>query len=101
MIRPRPTLRHGEPTPAEKQAARQACFDKAHGLCHWCGRYVRLNGDEYTRGQLCHLKAKRRFGWMESEETGQKHLWGCPDRPGQVGCHSKSHNSGGKPCPAK
>ncbi len=94
MIRPRKTLRRGEPTPAEKQFARAVCFSRAKGLCHWCGRYVALEV-----GQLCHLKAKRRFGWMESEE--QKHLWGCPDMPGRVGCHSKSHNAGGKPLPSK
>jgi len=84
----RPGTRRGEPTPAEKQAARIACFTKAHGLCHWCGRHVSL---EY--GQLCHLKAKRRFGWVESEE--QQHLWGCAE------CHSRSHNCDGKPVPSK
>ncbi len=88
MIRPRKTLRRGEPTTAEKQGARVACFERAQGLCHWCGRYVAL---EY--GQLCHLKAKRRFGWMESEE--QKHLWGCAK------CHARSHNCNGKPVPSK
>ena len=87
--------RRGEPTKEEKEAARTLCYSRALGLCHWCRRYAPLNGDDFTRGQLCHLKAKRRFGWMESEETGQKHLWGCLE------CHSKSHNAGGKPCPAK
>jgi len=88
MIGRRPILRRGEPTAAEKQAARVVCFTKAHGKCYWCGRYVSLE-----EGQLCHEKAKRRFGWMESEN--QRHLWGCME------CHSKSHNCGGKPCPSK
>ena len=33
MIRPRSKLRRGEPTPAEKQAARIACRERAGGMC--------------------------------------------------------------------
>lgn len=99
----RPTLRRGEPTLAEKEAARITCFTRAHGRCqmpfpHECPGYVPLNGDDRYRGQLAHLKAKRRFGWFESKETGQKHLWSCPEG------HKIQHQygwAGEKPCPSK
>lgn len=94
--RARRTLRKGEPSPAEKQAARVACCERAQGRCempfpHPCPRYVSLE-----QGQLAHLKAKRRFGWMESEE--QKHLWSCST------AHLLQHQygwSGIPPCPPK
>jgi len=90
--------RRGEPTNEEKQAARALCFSRAGGMCqlhvnNQCLGYAPLNaedGDEH-QGQLCHLKGKRRFGWPESEVTGQKHLWGCWK------CHAASHNCGGRP----
>ena len=88
-LRPkRPTLRRGEPTSAEKAQARLECYQTAQGLCHWCRRFVPL-----SVGHLCHARAKRRFGWMPSEQ--QAHWWGCGE------CHGKSHNAGGKPCPPK
>jgi hypothetical protein len=100
----KPGLRRGEPTPAEKEAARLTCYARAQGFCQMekhhprCTHYVPLNGNEFQRGQLAHLKAKRRFGWWESEETGQKWLWASP------WCHGLSHQYGPsrtKPVPAK
>ena len=99
----RPTLRRGEPTPEEKENARIICYSRAKGMCqmpfsHTCPGYVPLNGDEWHRGQLAHLKAKRRFGWHEDESTGQRHLWSCPES------HRLQHQfgwSGVKPCPKK
>ncbi len=97
--------RRGEPTNEEKQAARVICYSRANGLCQLhvndqCLGYAPLNAqdDDEHQGQLCHLKSKRRFGWFESEQTGQRHLWGC------VNCHRISHcygKSGIKPCPNK
>ena len=92
----RPTLRRGEPSKAEKEAARAFCCARAQSRCeipfpHPCPGYVPL---EY--GQLAHFKAKRRWGWMESEH--QRHLWAC-----EVG-HRLQHAygwSGIKPVPAK
>ena len=97
----RPTLRRGEPSNAEREAARVLCHDRAHGRCempfpHKCPMYVALDGS--GRGQLAHLKSKRRFGWQESAETGQKHLWACPEG------HRLQHAygwTGEKPCPKK
>jgi len=96
-------LRRGEPTPEEKENARIICYSRAKGMCqmpfsHTCPGYVPLNGDEWHRGQLAHLKAKRRFGWHEDESTGQRHLWSCPES------HRLQHQfgwSGVKPCPKK
>lgn len=90
--------RRGEPTADEKAMARMECFARARGRCeipfpHECSGYVCL-----SMGQLAHLKAKRRFGWMESEVTGQRHLWACPTG------HRLQHAygwSGVKPCPPK
>ena len=99
MIGPRKTLRRGEPTKADKQAARLHCFTRAEGRCELalvaeCWGYAPLDsysGDPMTHGHLCHLKSKRRFGWFESEDTGQQHFFGCPP------CHAASHNCDGKP----
>lgn len=96
--RARKTLRRNEPSPAEKKRARELCCARANGKCempfpHPCPGYVPL---EY--GQLAHLKAKRRFGWMENETTGQRHLWSCTTG------HDLQHKfgwSGVKPVPSK
>lgn len=99
MIRPRRTLRRNEPTPAEKQAAREHCFTRAEGRCELhlvqeCLGFCPLEGSEFVRGQLAHKLSKRRFGWMESEATGQVHYWSC------IFCHLVGlHNP--KPCPPK
>jgi hypothetical protein len=100
MIRPRSKPRRGEPTKAEKQAAREFCFYRAQGFCELhlvaeCRGYAPLEGSEFVRGQLAHKLSKRRFGWMESEATGQVWFWSC------IWCHQASHNAGGKPCPPK
>ncbi len=87
--------RRGEPTKEEKENARTVCYARAKGMCQLrngphCLGYAPLNatdGDE-NQGQLCHLKGKRRFGWFESEETGQKHRWGCWK------CHQYEHQRG-------
>lgn len=99
MIRPRRTLRRGEPTPAEKQDARRKCRERARGMCELqsspdCipGKVWPLDGELLRRGELSHLKSHRRFGWMESDV--QKHRWSCP------ACHRWEHN-GGKPVKAK
>lgn len=66
----RPTLRRGELTPEEKQAARV----KVHGICggkcelrlhEKCSRnrVLPLEGDLFERFHLVHDGAKRRFGW--------------------------------------
>ena len=83
----RPTLRRGEPTPAEKQQARIDCWTRAHGRCESCSAPTPLNF-----GHLHHEHSKRRFGWMESES--QRHIWLCPM------CHHLTHQ-GGKPCPKR
>jgi hypothetical protein len=86
MIRPRKTLRRGEPTPAEKQEARIRCCRRANATCEKCERFVPLG-----MGHLHHEHSKRRFGWMESDH--QRHIWLCGD------CHHDTHNP--KPCPPK
>jgi hypothetical protein len=101
-LRPfRPTLRRDEPTPAEKQAARILARERASGMCQirespQCtqDKVLPLNGPLLVRGHLHHVLSKRRFGWMESTETDQRHLFACP------WCHGWLHN-GGKPCPPK
>lgn len=99
MIRPRTKPRRGEPTKAEKQAAREKVYRRAAGCCQLrlapdCIHGVLpLDGpDELSHGHLVHFKSKRRFGWMESDI--QQHFWGC------WRCHKWMHN-GGKPCAKK
>jgi len=98
MIRLRKTLRRGEPTKEEKQAARIACRERAEGMCELgcspkcLGGPLPLDGDLFQRGHLAHLHSKRRFGWMENE--AQRHRWAC------YWCHSWEH-SGGKVVRAK
>jgi hypothetical protein len=99
MIRPRTKLRRGEPSKAEKQAARVFARDRASGMCQLrvspqcTGRRVLpLDGDLLERGHLHHERSKRRFGWMEG--PNQRHLFVC------AWCHSWEHN-GGKPCPRR
>jgi hypothetical protein len=94
----RSTLRRGEPSAAEKKELREFAFHRAGGVCQLqlvqeCAGYAPLEGSEFVRGQLVHKLSKRRFGWRESEDTGQKHYWGC------IWCHTFSHNP--KPCPKK
>ena len=95
----RPTLRRGEPSAAEKKAARESAFKRAKGFCEMphhspqCTGYVPLE-----EGHLAHLKAKRRFCWRENEATGQRHLWASH------WCHGESHAygpGGQKPVPPK
>ena len=93
MIRPRKTLRRGEPTEAEKQEARVHARTRTNGMCEYhlldgtevLGVRIEasprcrigplpLEGDLLVRGHLCHLKGKRVYGWRESDE--QRHLWG-------------------------
>jgi hypothetical protein len=100
MIRPRKTLRRGEPTKKEKQEARRRCRERAGGVCELqvspeCvpTRQWPLDGELGRRGELAHLHSKRRFGWMENDV--QVHRWSCP------ACHRASHNCNGKPCPPK
>lgn len=98
MIRPRKTLRRGEPTPAEKQEARVRCRERTDGMCEsresprCLHGPLPLDGDVFQRGHLAHLHGKRRFGWFESEV--QKHRWFC------YWCHKWEHD-GGNPVPAK
>lgn len=88
-IKPRrSTLRRGEPTKAEKEAARVHCWFRAHGCCEECGKITPLE-----IGHLHHEHSKRRFGWMESES--QRHVWLCQED------HAKIHNAGGHPCPRR
>lgn len=96
----RPTLRRGEPTPAEKKSARERCFNRAGGMCELqlvaeCWGFAPLDGDDnpMSHGHLCHEHSKRVYGWMESEKN--RHNWGCPP------CHAASHNAGGKPVRSK
>jgi len=94
----RPGLRKGQPTSEEKRSARVICYSRANGMCELhngphCLGYAPLNaldGEEH-QGQLSHLKSKQRFGWFESEETGQKHRWSC------WRCHQFEHQHGSKP----
>lgn len=96
--RVRKMLRKNEPTSEEKRALRVLCCERALSQCempfpHNCPGHVPLE-----LGHLAHLKAKRRFGWRESEATGQRHLWSC------ALAHRLQHErgwSGVKPCPAK
>jgi len=96
LQRVRKSLRRGEPSKAEKMAARAFCCERAHGLCempfpHPCPKYVPLE-----LGQLAHLRGKRRFGWFESEK--QKHLWSCAEGHRLQHCYGWT---GIKPCPSK
>jgi len=95
------TPKRGKPTPEEKQAARIHCRNRARGRCEWrvspaCtgNAILPLDGPLGVRGELCHAKGKRRWGWMENEAVGQRHIWGC------AACHRWIHN-GGKPVPPK
>lgn len=97
-IKPRKTLRRGEPTSAEKQEARIRCHERAGGICELqcspqCHRGpLPIDGDLFERMHLAHLHGKRRFGWFESD--AQKHLCACQP------CHAYEH-AGRKPAPAK
>lgn len=101
QMRPRPTPRRGEPTQAERKAARELARTRAGGRCQlriskeciW-DKVWPLLGNLLTRGHLHHALSKRRFGWHESTVTGQCHLWVCPF------CHNYEH-AGRKPCPSK
>lgn len=106
MIRPRRTLRRGEPSKAEKEQARIDCRKRAGACCEMLKitgsaspecrgqRVLPLLGNLLVRGHLHHLLPKGVYGWRESEETGQRHIWACPP------CHRYVHD-GGKPCPPK
>ena len=81
-IKPRKTLRRGEPTPIEKAAIRTAVRDRAHGICEAqvhpeCSgqRILPPDGDLWRRGHLAHGRGKARFGWRESVE--QWLTWQC------------------------
>jgi hypothetical protein len=94
MIRPRKTLRRGEPSKAEKQELRTLVYARAQGMCQLqlvqeCLGYAPLNGDGVHQGHLVHIKAKRVHGWGMDNL-----LWGC------WVCHAFQH-AGGKPCPPK
>jgi hypothetical protein len=102
MIRPRRTLRRNEPSKAEKQAARELCFQRAGGMCQLqlvqeCWGFAPLDsysGDPMTHGHLSHRRNKSVYGWQENDEKGQFHDWSCPP------CHiTGKHNP--KPCPPK
>lgn len=87
----RPTLRRGEPTREEKEAARVHCWGRARGYCEVCGKPTPL-----WVGHLHHEHGKRRFGWRESAR--QRHIWLCQS------CHELRHHygpSGVKPCASK
>jgi hypothetical protein len=82
-IKPRKTLRKGQPTKAEKQATRIAVRNRAHGVCEaqvhpQCSgqAILSLDGDLWQRGHLAHGRGKARFGWRESSE--QWLTWQCP-----------------------
>ncbi len=82
MIRPRKTLRRGEPSKAEKAAIRIAVRNRANGICEAqahpeCSgrRILPLDGDLWRRGHLAHGRGKARFGWRESAE--QFLTWQC------------------------
>lgn len=98
MIRPRRTLRRGEPSPVDKQEARVRCHERAQGICELqisplcLVGPLPLEGDLFQRMHLCHLHGKRRFGWFENDV--QRHLCGC------FYCHQWQH-CGGKPIPSK
>ena len=85
-IRPRKTLRRGEPTESEKQEARVKCCSRARERCQKCDVFLPIE-----RGHLHHEHSKRRFGWMESDH--QRHVWLCGD------CHHDTHCP--KPWPPK
>jgi len=83
MIRPRKTLRRGEPSNAEKEATRRAVRDRAHGVCEAqqhaeCSgqRILLLDGDLWHRGHVAHGRGKARFGFRESEQNWL--TWLCP-----------------------
>lgn len=75
-------------------------MERARGMCELrCSPDCRiggmpLDGDVLQRGHLSHGRSKRTYGWMESEENGQRHEWSCPP------CHMFKH-AGLKPCPPK
>lgn len=71
---------------AEKEVARFACYERAEGVCEVCER-----SNPLSSGHLHHERAKRRWGWMESDF--QRHIWLC------MWCHGNAHNAGGKPVP--
>jgi len=66
----RKTLRRDEPTPTEKAEARLHCYERAGGMCERCGKPT-----AWAMGHLHHVKARRRWGWMESAD--QQHEWLC------------------------
>jgi hypothetical protein len=59
----RPTLRRGEPSEEEKQAAREFACNRAGGRCEMPYHSPRCTGIvPLELGHLAHFKAKRRFG---------------------------------------
>lgn len=96
MIRPRRRRRRGEPTARQKRELRLAVYGRAGGCCELRMDAQCLTGplpfdgeDEYRRGHLVHLGARRRHGW-----SMENCVWGC------WRCHLIAlHNP--KPCPPK
>ena len=89
MIRPRPTLRRGELTSAEKEAERDRVYARAGGMCelrgkdgqpldkgHWPGVIPKDGDTPWNHGHLVHLHSKRPAFWSEAQ--GNVLLWGCP-----------------------
>jgi hypothetical protein len=103
--RKRSRTRRGQPTAEEKEAERDRVYERCGGTCelrdengkplspkHLSG-ILPSQGSVFERWHLVHVKAKRRFGWRESDGNTLK--GGC------YWCHAASHNAGGKPVPAK
>lgn len=73
-----------------KSALREAVYLRAKGMCEirlpGCGGYT-----PWKSGEMAHVRS---VGSGGSDELANC-VWSCQN------CHRKSHNCGGKPCPAK
>ena len=106
-IRPRPTLRRGELTLAEKETERNRVYARAGGMCelrgedgkpldkhHWGGVIPKDGVTSMDHWHLVHVHHKRPAFWSEAQ--GNILLGGCP------ACHlTGMHQRGLKPIPTE
>lgn len=77
---------------------RREAFERSRGLCEMMRNGVFCFWPiTFDNMELAHIRNKRMYG-----DTIDNVQCSCKARSdGQPGCHALSHNSSGKPCPAK
>lgn len=80
------------------EALREEAFIRSGGHCEMERDGERCNYRiTRTNSEMAHVRNKRMYG-----DTPDNILMSCKNRiDGQPGCHTLSHNAGGKPCPSK